>query len=254
MKDWELAYKDYESGMKYKEVADKYGKSVNTIKSWKSRYWNDIEHTTNKVATNDKKVCTQKEKVAHKEEVANEVVNDGTEDITDLNKYYGISEQQRRFADNYIENPNIYQSAVKAGYSETYANSLGYKLLGIIGIRNYINDRLAVINHNKIATQEEILRGLTRTFNREEEEHQVVTLRSKTEKWIPTGEDGQLKKMVVETEEPKVVSFPTRVSDSTRAADLLLKRLLATDEPQEFEDDGFLAALESEGEELWPQE
>lgn len=224
MKDWELAYKDYKDGMKYKEIAEKYSKSINTVKSWKSRYWNDIADTTDEVATKDKKVCTQKEKVAHKEEVAKEIVNDGTEDITDINKYYGITEQQRRFADNYIENPNIYQSATKAGYSETYANSLGYKLLGIVGIRNYINDRLAVINHNKIASQEEILRGLTRVFNREEEEHQVVTLRTKEEKWLPD-EDGTMRKQTVETEEPKVISFPTKVNDSNKAADLLLKRL-----------------------------
>ncbi|OEI75458.1 hypothetical protein BG616_15160 [Bacillus subtilis] len=32
------AYKDYVKGMKYKDLADKYGVSVNTIKSWKQRH------------------------------------------------------------------------------------------------------------------------------------------------------------------------------------------------------------------------
>lgn len=37
---WEDALKDYESGMKYKEIAEKYGVSLNTVKSWKTRHWN----------------------------------------------------------------------------------------------------------------------------------------------------------------------------------------------------------------------
>ncbi|MCY7975728.1 phage terminase small subunit [Bacillus inaquosorum] len=32
------AYKDYVKGMKYKDLAEKYGVSVNTIKSWKQRH------------------------------------------------------------------------------------------------------------------------------------------------------------------------------------------------------------------------
>ena len=33
----EDAEKDYLSGMKYKDIAEKYGMSLNTVKSWKSR-------------------------------------------------------------------------------------------------------------------------------------------------------------------------------------------------------------------------
>ncbi|WP_332238893.1 phage terminase small subunit [Sporolactobacillus sp. KGMB 08714] len=32
------AYRDYQEGMKYKDIADKYGVSLNTVKSWKKRY------------------------------------------------------------------------------------------------------------------------------------------------------------------------------------------------------------------------
>ena len=34
----ESARKDYESGMKYKDIAQKYDVSLNTVKSWKTRY------------------------------------------------------------------------------------------------------------------------------------------------------------------------------------------------------------------------
>jgi Uncharacterized conserved protein len=33
----EDAYKDYCNGMKYQEIADKYGVTINTVKSWKQR-------------------------------------------------------------------------------------------------------------------------------------------------------------------------------------------------------------------------
>ena len=49
--------KDYLSGMKYKDIAEKYGMSLNTVKSWKSR--NGWQRDATK-----KKGCTQKSKVA----------------------------------------------------------------------------------------------------------------------------------------------------------------------------------------------
>lgn len=48
MKKYELARKDYEKGLKYREIAEKYGVSISTVKSWKSRYWSQ-----EKVATKD---------------------------------------------------------------------------------------------------------------------------------------------------------------------------------------------------------
>ena len=51
-----LAEQDYMSGMKYKEIAEKYGVTLNTVKSWKVRYgWNKKG-----VHTKSEKVCTQK--------------------------------------------------------------------------------------------------------------------------------------------------------------------------------------------------
>lgn len=41
--NWELAYEDYKKGLKRKEIAQKYGVSINTVKSWKSRHWNALE-------------------------------------------------------------------------------------------------------------------------------------------------------------------------------------------------------------------
>ena len=37
-KNYILAESDYVAGMKYKDIAAKYGVSINTVKSWKKRY------------------------------------------------------------------------------------------------------------------------------------------------------------------------------------------------------------------------
>lgn len=48
MKKYEEAFADYQKGLKYKEIAEKYEVSISTVKSWKSRYWSQ-----EKVATKD---------------------------------------------------------------------------------------------------------------------------------------------------------------------------------------------------------
>ena len=56
MNDYKLAEADYKKGMKYKDIAEKYNVSLNTVKSWKTRYWGKVA---------DKKVCTQNKKSMH---------------------------------------------------------------------------------------------------------------------------------------------------------------------------------------------
>lgn len=52
---------DYMSGMKYKEIAEKYGVTINTVKSWKTRYqWSRGDKKG--VHTKKKKVCIQKQR------------------------------------------------------------------------------------------------------------------------------------------------------------------------------------------------
>lgn len=44
MENYERAEQDYMGGMKYKDIAEKYGTTINTVKSWKKRYgWNREE-------------------------------------------------------------------------------------------------------------------------------------------------------------------------------------------------------------------
>ena len=53
----QLAFEDWKKGLKYQEIADKYGISLSTVKSWAIRYWR--KNDTEKVATDKEKVATK---------------------------------------------------------------------------------------------------------------------------------------------------------------------------------------------------
>jgi DNA-binding transcriptional regulator YiaG len=42
-KKYELAYLDYKAGMKYKEIAEKYNVSINTVQTWQRRHFSKID-------------------------------------------------------------------------------------------------------------------------------------------------------------------------------------------------------------------
>ncbi len=105
----ELAEKDYIAGMKYREIADKYKVSVDTVKSWKKRKgWVRPSKTGNSreikkcVHPKTEKVCTQKN-------VAQQYRNDTT------NLPDGISEEHLMFCVYYVKSFN----ATKA-YQKVY--------------------------------------------------------------------------------------------------------------------------------------
>lgn len=69
--------------------------------------------------------------------------------------------KQKAFADYYIENGNLTQSAIKAGYSKKYANTNANKLLQNTTIKQYIDKRMGEIEGERIAKPEEVLKYLT---------------------------------------------------------------------------------------------
>ena len=83
--------------------------------------------------------------------------------------------KQKRFADEYIISGNIYQSAIKAGYSENYAKNINKKMVENGGkISDYIQEKLKEIDNEKIAKQEEVLQYLTSVLRGESKSTIVV--------------------------------------------------------------------------------
>lgn len=118
-----------------------------------------------------------------------------------------LTAKQRLFADEYIKSGNAMQSAIKAGYSEKYAKARSAQMLENVGIKSYIEDKMAEIESHKIADAKEVLQFYTRVL-REEETEEVA---------LPAGDD------VVTVE--KKPSFKDRLT----AAKELMKRYPLSD-------------------------
>ena len=82
--------------------------------------------------------------------------------------------RMKDFADFYLETGNIYQSAIKAGYSENYAKTNASKLLEKDSVKTYIDEKLAEIQSQRIATVTEVMEYLTKGLRQELEEEVVV--------------------------------------------------------------------------------
>lgn len=111
--------------------------------------------------------------------------------------------KQQRFADEYIITANATQAAIKAGYSKKTAKVIGNENLTKPYIKKYIDERLAQLESEKIATQEEVLQYLTSVMRGEEMEPLLVL----------NGEGTQ-----------KVIEAVPSVQSRTKAAELLGKR------------------------------
>ena len=102
----EQAFRDYQEGMKYKEIAEKYGVSLSTVKSWASRYWKkgcNLE---------EKKLQPKGKKVATKEKSKRAVA----EDVGQVLENADLTDKQRLFCLYYVRCFN----ATKA-YQKAYA-------------------------------------------------------------------------------------------------------------------------------------
>lgn len=107
---YELAEKDYMARMKYKEIAEKYDVSVNTVKSWKTRHKWSKDAAEKSVHTKQKRMHTKKE--------PKEPVVESDE----------LTEKQRLFCIYYIKYFNAtkaYQKAYECAYTTAMTNGHG---------------------------------------------------------------------------------------------------------------------------------
>lgn len=140
MENYEKAEQDYMAGMKYKDIAEKYGTTINTVKSWKKRYgWERGEG-----AHKTEKVCTQKRKGAPKTVAP---IDDGTKETLQNDD---LTAEQQMFCIYYSRTFNAAQSYQKAyGCSYESAMVLGSKLLRNVKVRAEI-ERLKEIKRQQI--------------------------------------------------------------------------------------------------------
>ena len=151
------AMQDYLQGMKYKDIATKYGVTINTVKSWKQRYkWSKQGGEEKKgVHTKTKKVCTQKSKSVHTKNGCKtddiELPDDGTKQTLENEE---LTEKQRLFCIYYSRTFNATQSYQKAyGCSYAAAMTSAHDTLRNPKIKNELN-RLKEIKRQQVLADE----------------------------------------------------------------------------------------------------
>ena len=145
-KNYILAEADYVEGMKYKDIAAKYGVSINTVKSWKKRYvWSrDKKECT-------KKGCTQNKKGAHKKEAV-------AEDVKQVVENGQLTDQQRLFCLYQSRMFNYTKAYLKAYPGCSYASAavLGSRLMKNPVIRKEIEQLKQNRLNREMLTEDDI--------------------------------------------------------------------------------------------------
>lgn len=271
-KNYILAESDYVAGMKYKDIAAKYGVSINTVKSWKKRYaW-----SRNKKTKSTQKGCTQNKKGAHKkeavaEDVSQVVIND---ELTDQQQLFCLY-QSRMF--------NYTKAYMKAYQGCTYASAavLGSRLMKNQLIRETIEQLKQNHMNREMLKQEDIFQKYMdiafadmndfMSFGQEEIEtdygpRMVNSVRLKESDQV----DGTL---ITEVKQGRD-GVSVKLADRMKAIDWLADHMdIATAEQkakieqiraktaimsgtseEETEDDGFIEALKGEVADVWEEE
>lgn len=271
-KNYILAEADYVVGMKYKDIAAKYGVSINTVKSWKKRYAWSRDKKTECI----QKGCTQNKKGAHKkeavaEDVSQVVIND---ELTDQQQLFCLY-QSRMF--------NYTKAYMKAYPGCTYASAavLGSRLMKNQLIRETIEQLKQNHMNRELLKQEDIFQKYMdiafadvndfMSFGQEEIEtdygpRMVNSVRLKESDQV----DGTL---ITEVKQGRD-GVSVKLADRMKAIDWLADHMdIATAEQkakieqiraktaimsgtseEETEDDGFIEALKGEVADVWEEE
>ncbi len=85
-----------------------------------------------------------------------------------------MNARQRKFADEYLIDCNATQAAIRAGYSEKTAKSIGQRMLTYVDVQQYIKQQLEKLHSEKIADAEEVMMYLTSVLRGEAQASVVV--------------------------------------------------------------------------------
>lgn len=85
-----------------------------------------------------------------------------------------MTAKQQRFCDEYLIDLNATQAAIRAGYTEKYANTNASKLLQNTTIQEFIKKRMDEKESELIAQQDEVLKYLTSVMRGKAEAEVVV--------------------------------------------------------------------------------
>ena len=130
-----------------------------------------------------------------------------------------LTEKQKRFADEYIKSGNATQAAIKAGYSKRTANRIGPENLSKLVIKDYIDERMKVIEDNRIMTAKEAVEFLTSVVRGQVKETVVIG--------TPMGAEEVEKEPDVKTRISAAKEILKRYPDNDKVMEQQLRKLTA---------------------------
>lgn len=81
-----------------------------------------------------------------------------------------MTTKQKRFCQEYLIDLNATQAAIRAGYSEKTAYSMGQQLLKKLETKKYIAEQMERLKNEKISSAQEVLEYLTSVMRGEQKE------------------------------------------------------------------------------------
>lgn len=283
-KNYILAEADYVEGMKYKDIAAKYGVSINTVKSWKKRYaWSrDKKECT-------KKGCTQNKKGAHKKEAV-------AEDVKQVVENNQLTDQQRLFCLYQSRMFNYTKAYLKAYPGCSYASAavLGSRLMKNPVIRKEIEQLKQNRLNREMLTEDDIFQkymdiafsdmvdyvsfgretvpvmgafGPVQVKNEETGKKETLTKEINSIKFkesgtidgtliteVKQGRDGASIKLMDRMKALDWLSNHMDLATEKQKAEIAALKAKVQQEDEYAEDDGFLDALKEEVRDVWEEE
>ena len=232
--DYKLAEKDYMTGMKYKDIAVKYGVSLNTVKSWKTRYkWNKKG-----VHTKKEKACTQKKGAPYGNQ--NAVGNNGG--APKQNKHA----EKYGFFDKYLppETLEIFNETKQANPLDLLWHNIQIAYAAIVRAQ-----RIAYVKDQQDKTIE---KGEEKDGNVIGERWEVQQAWDKQENFLKAQARAQseLRSMIKQYDEMLHKDWEM-ATEEQKARIAVLKAKAQIDESGQQEDDGFIEAMEGKVDDIW---
>ena len=255
-KNHELAEADYMSGMKYKDIAEKHGVSINTVKSWKKRYaWN------REGAHKNKKGCTQNQEGTDVEK------KPAAQEVMDVIENNGLTDKQRLFCVLYTRCFNAtkaYQKAYDVSY-ETAA-SAAYRMMKNVGVK----EEIARLKQNRLNremfSEEDVFQMYLDILHADisdyvDVKHNMLNLNSplvdgRIIKKVSFGKTDSIE-LMDKMAALRWLSDHIGIATERQKAEIALLKAKAEREGNgdaEIEDDGFIEALEASAKEDWDNE
>ena len=85
-----------------------------------------------------------------------------------------LNEKQKRFCEEYLIDLNATQAAIRAGYSEKTAYTIGQKLTKKSEVKAYIEEKLETLKNERTADTQEIMEYLTSVMRGTSESEEIV--------------------------------------------------------------------------------